>query len=151
MTEFWWDSNPPNPVGAPLNVQARWIEQSFYLFWKAGASVAINFMIRDNPFRPDVHAGYQAGIFFGNGDPKPALTAFRFPFVTERINKETLQAWGKAPVGGKLVIQRKQGKRWINAKKLTVGQGAVFVTKLKLRGKQQMRAKVAGNQSLVWK
>ena len=151
VTEFWWDSNPPNPVGAPLGVQARWIEQSLYLFWKAGASVAINFMIRDMNVRPNVHAGFQAGIFFGNGDPKPSYTAFRFPFVTERINKETLQAWGKAPVGGKLVIQRKQGGRWVSIKKLKVGQGAVFVTKLPLRGKQLLRAQVAGERSLVWK
>jgi hypothetical protein len=35
-------------VGAPLATQARWIEQSLYLFWKAGASTAINFEIRDS-------------------------------------------------------------------------------------------------------
>ena len=45
VTEFWWDSKPPNPVGAPLLTQARWIEQSMYLFWKAGASAAISFQI----------------------------------------------------------------------------------------------------------
>src|SRR5512143_2961893 len=47
VTEFWWDSNPPNPSGASLDVQARWIEQSLYLFWKAGANVAVNFEIGD--------------------------------------------------------------------------------------------------------
>ena len=150
VTEFWWDSNPPNPVGAPLAVQARWIEQSFYLFWKAGASAAINFTIQDTNFRPDVHAGYQAGIFFRDGPPKPSYTAFRFPFVAERINKQSLRIWGKAPVAGKLVVQRRQKGRWIAAKKFRVGQGAVFTGKLKLAGKQRLRAAVAGNQSLIW-
>ena len=150
-TEFWWDSKPPNPVGAPLAKQARWIEQTFYLFWKAGASVAINFQIVDANTRPDVHAGYQAGVFFIDGRAKPSLTAFRFPFVTERINKSTLRAWGKAPEAGKLKIQRKQGKRWKTVKKLKVGKGAVFLAKLRLRGKQQLRAVVGKSQSLVWK
>ena len=99
VTEFWWDSNPPNPVGAPLDVQAAWIEQSLYLFWKAGASAANNFQIGDTTDRPDVHAGFQSGVFFGNGQPKPALTAFRFPFVTERINNECCAPGAGLPRG----------------------------------------------------
>ena len=97
VTEFWWDSKPPNPVGAPLATQARWIEQSMYLFWKAGASAAISFQIADSTLRPDVHAGLQAGVYFNDGRPKPSLTAFSFPFVTDRINSRKLLAWGKAP------------------------------------------------------
>ncbi len=153
VTEFWWDSNPPNPVGAPLDVQARWIEESFYLFWKAGASVAINFMIRDTNFRPDVHAGYQAGVYFIDGSPKPALTAFRFPFVTERIDKETLQAWGKAPEGGTLSIQRQQGAGWVTIKELQISKGEVFLTELRSSGPfpaSALRATVGASQSLVW-
>ena len=151
VTEFWWDSNPPNPVGAKLATQARWIEQSMYLFWKAGASVAINFQIDDTADRPDVHAGFQSGIYFIDGRPKPSLTAFRFPFVTDRLNTKTLTAWGKAPASGKLLIQRQQGSRWITVKRLQVSKGGVFTTKLSLQGKQRLRATVAGQQSLVWK
>jgi hypothetical protein len=151
VTEFWWDSNPPNPSGAPLGVQARWIEESLYLFWKAGASAAINFIIRDTDERPTVRAGYQSAPFFIDGRPKPALTAFRFPFVTERINKQVLRAWGKAPAAGKLAIQRKQGGRWVAIRKIQVGKGDVFVARLRLRGKQLLRATVGGSQSLVWK
>jgi len=150
VTELWWDSNPPNPSGAPLGVQARWIEESLYLFWKAGASAAINFRLRDSSERPNVLAGFQAGVFFDDGRPKPSLTAFRFPFVTERLNKQLLRAWGKAPAAGKLAIQRKQGGRWVTIRKIQVGKGAVFVAKLRLRGKQRLRATVGGNQSLVW-
>jgi hypothetical protein len=150
VTEFWWDSNPPNPSGASLLTQARWIEQSMYLFWKAGASAAISFQIADSTLRPTVRAGLQAGIYFNNGQPKPSLTAFRFPFVTERIDKRTLRAWGKSPEAGKLKIQRKRGG-WKTVKKLNVGKGSVFSTKLKLSGKQKLRAVVAGNQSILWK
>jgi hypothetical protein len=151
VTEYWWDSNPPNPSGASLAVQARWVEQSLFLFWKAGANTAINFNIRDSDFRPTVRAGYQAGLFFDNGRPKPALTAFHFPFVTERINRAALLAWGKSPEAGKLIIQRQQKARWVPVKKLRVGKGAVFTTKLKLSGKQRLRAVVGSERSLVWK
>ena len=153
VTEFWWDSNPPNPVGAPLDVQAAWLEQSLYLFWKAGASAAINFAIRDSTLYPVTRNGYQSGLYFLDGSPKPALTAFRFPFVTERINGETLRAWGKAPAGGTLSIQRQQGAAWVTIKELQVSKGAVFDTELRSSGPfpaAALRATVGASQSLVW-
>jgi hypothetical protein len=151
VTELWWDSDPPNPAGAPLGVQARWIEESLYLFWKAGASAAINFRIRDASERPNVLAGFQSGVFFDDGRPKPSLTAIRFPFVTERINKQVLRAWGKAPEAGRLAIQRKQGGRFVTIRRIQVGKGDVFLAKLRLTGAQRLRAKVGASQSLVWK
>ena len=62
-----------------------------------------------------------------------------------------MEAWGKAPEAGKLRIQRQQGSRWVTVKKLGVGKGSVFVTKLRLRGKQGLRATVGSSQSVVWK
>jgi hypothetical protein len=146
VTEFWWDSNPPNPSGSPLNTQARWIEQSLYLFWKAGADTAINFTIRDATVFPTTRNGFQSGLYFLDGSSKPALTAFRFPFVTERLNTKTVRAWGKAPEAGQLLIKR--GSRTV--KKLQVGKGQVFLTKLRLKGKAQLRATVGNSTSLVW-
>jgi hypothetical protein len=164
VTEFWWDSNPPNPVGAPLDVQAAWLEHSLYLFWKAGASAAINFAIQDSTLYPVTRNGYQSGLYSLDGSPKPALIAFRFPFVTERINRETLRAWGKAPEGGTLSIQRQQGAGWVTIKTLQVSKGAVFLTGLRSSGKKRkkgkkpkkrfpaasLRATIGGSQSLVW-
>jgi hypothetical protein len=164
VTEFWWDSNPPNPVGAPLDVQAAWIEQSLYLFWKAGASAAINFEIQDSTLYPVTRNGYQSGLYSLGGSPKPALTAFRFPFVTERINKRAVRAWGRAPLGGTLSIQRQQGADWVTIKELQVSKGAVFLTELRSSGKKRkkgkkrrrpfpasaLRATVGASQSLAW-
>ena len=151
VTEFWWDSKPPNPVGAKLQLQPRWIEQSLYLFWKAGAAAAVNFQIADSSTRPNVHAGYQAGVYFQDGRPKPSLAAFKFPFVTNRTTRTKLEAWGKAPESGKLLIQRQQGSRWLTVKKLQVSKGGVFDTSLRLSGKQSLRATVGSSKSLVWK
>jgi hypothetical protein len=146
-TEMWFDV--ANRSTVPLE---RWLPQALHLLWKEGASVVINWTIRDVA-TGNVGTGVgpvRSGIFYADGRPKPAFTAFRFPFVTERLDKRRLLAWGKAPAGGKLVIQRRQRGRWIAARKLNVGQGAVFTAKLPLLGKQRLRAKVAGNQSVVW-
>ena len=151
-TELWWDSNPPNSAGAPLGLQARWIEQAMYLLWKQGASVVINLVIRDSTGGPfDQKGGAHSGIFFANGQPKPSYVAFRFPFVASKTKAGTLRAWGKAPAGGKLLIQAKRGGRWRVVRRLAVRSGAVFTAGLGLRGSQRLRAKVAGNKSLVWR
>jgi hypothetical protein len=150
VTEFWWDSNPPNSVGAPLATQARWIEQSLYLFWKAGASTAINYQIGDTNDLLNVRAGFQSGPYFIDGQPKPSLTAFRFPFVTERLDTQTLSAWGRAPEGGTLRIQQQQGSKWVTIKQLKVSKGAVFLTQLRSSGQTALRATVGASQSLVW-
>jgi hypothetical protein len=164
VTEFWWDSNPPNPVGAPLDVQAAWLEQSLYLFWKAGASAAINFTIQDSTLYPVTRNGYQSGLYSLDGSPKPALAAFRFPFVTERINRRAVRFWGKAPESGALQIQRQQGAAWVTIGQLQVSKGAVFDTTLRSSGKKRkkgkkrprpfpagtFRATVGASQSLPW-
>jgi hypothetical protein len=113
--------------------------------------VVINLRIRDATTGPlNARGGSQSGIFFADGQPKPAYSAFRFPFVTERIDKRILRAWGKAPAAGRLMIQRKQRGRWVAAKKIQVRRGSVFAVKLRLRGRQRLRAAVAGTRSLVW-
>jgi hypothetical protein len=152
-TEMWWDSNPPNSAGSPLARQARWIEQAMYLLWRDGASAVINLRIRDSGSGPQgVLSGAQSGLYFADGRAKPSAVAFSFPFVTDRLRRRgALRAWGKAPATGRLAIQRRARGRWVAVRKLRVRQGAVFAVKLRLRGKQRLRARVAGFHSLGWK
>jgi hypothetical protein len=151
-TEIWWDSNPPNRAGSPLRRQARWVEQSLYLLWRAGASAAVNLFIRDpSAVSSDLLDGYGSGIYFTNEQAKPSSIAFRFPFVADRRNKKTLVVWGKAPAAGTLSIQRRARHRWVNARRLKVKRGAVFAVRLRLEGSQTLRGRVAGVRSLVWK
>jgi hypothetical protein len=151
VTEFWWDTKPPNPVGAPPLTQARWIAQTLYLYWKAGADTAINFQIRDSTEYPNTHNGFQSGLYFLDGSAKPGLTAFRFPFVTDRVDETTLRAWGRSPEAGQLRIQRQEGPRWKTVKRLQVDKGAVFLTRLRLSGNQRLRATAGASTSIVWR
>ena len=51
----------------------------------------------DAPPIPSYGATYQAGLYYLNGAAKPAARAFRFPFVTKRVNRGHVYAWGRAP------------------------------------------------------
>jgi hypothetical protein len=145
-------SNPPNPTGVRPKKHARWLEKSLYLLWKQGASVVVNLQIRDVAYNPrHVPSGqFTTGIYFHSGKPKPALRAWRFPFVTHRKSKRRVSAWGKAPQGGKLRIQQKRHGHWRTRKRITVRAGEVFRPSFRLRGRGTLRAQVGKTKSLSW-
>jgi hypothetical protein len=153
VTESYWYSNPPTDGGLPLGVQARYIEQALYLWWRAGAQVVINFLIRDAP-NPGgstaVPPTFGTGVFFQDGTPKPAYDAFRFPFVADRQRKNKVLAWGKAPASGQLEIQLQQPDGWQTVKTLSVNDGAVFTASLRIQGAATVRAVVGSDASLPW-
>jgi hypothetical protein len=151
VTELWWDSNPPDPSGVPLKRQARWLEQSLYLLHKQGAAAVLYFRLQDTgAANPQATRTESAGLLFADGAPKPAYTAFRFPFVTERKTKRRIVAWGRPPAAGKLTIQRRTRQGWRKVKSVQVGAGETFKTQIKGKGRLRLRASVAGERSLVW-
>jgi hypothetical protein len=150
-TEISWDSSPPDPKGVPVATQARYLEQALYVLWRQGIRTILWFQIRDSPPFPDYASSYQAGIYYLAGVPKPSATAYRFPFVADRLNRNRLTVWGKAPSGGKLTIERLKSKgRWQRLKRITVRRGQVFTTTLTLRGGVRLRARLGTSTSLTW-
>ena len=105
VTEFAWDTNPPDPKGVPERLHARWVAEALYRMWNQGVSLVTWFMLRDQPFTPSTP--FQAGLYFRGEDgvasdkPKMALTAFRFPFVAFRQPAEKSVMYG-AVSGGAL-------------------------------------------------
>jgi hypothetical protein len=152
-TEMWWETDPPDPLqGISPRLQARWLEQSIYLLWKQGARVVIYQGVRDTAYHPDVFDELSgSGIYFEDGSAKPALTAFRFPFVVSRAKGQKLIAWGRVPVGGRLVIKSRVGHRWRRVRSLTLHAGAVFKAKLPQGAGRRLRATIGGERSLVWR
>jgi hypothetical protein len=153
VTEYWWESFPDGFRDgiAGLKDHGLWIEEALYLFWKAGVDTAVYYTLQDSPFDPDdPGATLQAGLFNVDGDPKPAAQGFTFPFVTERSSKRKVKAWGKAPASGKLKIERKSGNGWSKIDSVNVKAGKVFTANLSFKGKEKLRATVAGQESLTW-
>lgn len=148
VTEFSYESNPPNRQGVSLATQARWLEQSFYVFAHEGVSTVLWYLVRDQP--PPYSSDYASGVYFYNGKPKPSYTAFRFPFVVMPAGKR-VQMWGITPVSGTVQVQHRIGGSWRTVAALHGGAGKIFFKDASNLSKGQYRATVAGQKSLVWK
>jgi len=149
VTEFGYDSNPPNPSAVSTATQAKWLEEGFYVFWHEGASVAMWYLVRDQT--PPYDLNYFSGVYFRNGTPKPSFTAYSFPFVIMATTGKQAQAWGIAPVGGTVKVQLKGSHGWKTIKVLHAGAGKVFDFTSSSLAHGHYRATVSGQSSLVWK
>jgi hypothetical protein len=149
-TEISWDTNPPDPNGVPTQTQARWLEQALFILWRQGVSTVLCLQIRDSPPIPSYAATYQGGLYYLGGAAKPAATAFRFPFVINRLTRSRLQAWGRSPSTGKLTIEERRSGRWVAVSRLSLRAGQVFSTTLRLTGSATLRARTASDTSLSW-
>ena len=110
VTEFSWDTNPPDPKAVPIALQTRWVSEGLYDMWKAGVSLVIWYSLEDEPLATSY---YQSGLFFVNGKPKPSLQAFRFPFVAYPSSKG-VDVWGRTPSSrrGSVSVEQKVGSAW---------------------------------------
>ena len=151
VTEFSYDSSPPNPTGVSLATQARWLEEAFYLFWKQGVSTVVWYNVRDQApvYDQATQNDYFSGVYYYNGGPKPSLEAFRFPFVVWP-NGRVATVWGLSPRAGSLSVQRQKGRSWKTLFRLHVSAGAVFVRSISPSLHGKFRAVVNGEKSLVW-
>jgi hypothetical protein len=151
VTEFWYDSNPPDPTGVPIDQQARWYEQDLYLFWKQGAEAAIALQLRDAPEGKSYASTYQSGAYFLDGSPKPAATAFRFPFVARRTSPFEVGAWGIAPRAGQVKVQAYRDGTWKTLATITAkGLGHPFTGEFKLFRFAKLRGVIGNQASLAW-
>ncbi|HET6864311.1 MAG TPA: hypothetical protein VFH80_00230 [Solirubrobacteraceae bacterium] len=149
-TEISWDSSPPDPDGVPVAEQARWLEQALYVLWRQGVSTVLWLQIVDSPPVPNYGSTYQAGLYYLTGAPKPAAQAYRFPFVTRRLNHGHIQAWLRAPRGGELVIQEQRRGRWAVLRRMLVRTDQVVQAVLPVRGRAVLRAQADPDTSLPW-
>ncbi len=150
VTEISWDSSPPDPNGVPVTEQARWLEQSLYVLWRQGVNTVLWLQIVDSPPIPSYGSTYQAGLYYLSGAPKPAAEAYRFPFVTRRLTRGQIQAWGRAPRAGRLAIEEQRHGHWVVLRRLIVHTGQVFGAVLPVRGRAVLRAQADPDTSLAW-
>jgi hypothetical protein len=116
VTEFSWDTNPPDPHGVPITTQARWTSEALWQCWRNGIDLVTWWTLRDQPYPS---SPLQSGLYFrgssiGQDRPKPTLTAFRFPFVAfPRGN--SVYVWGRTPDSRPhdVTIEAKAGTSWV--------------------------------------
>jgi hypothetical protein len=131
VTEFSWDSSPPDPKGVPLRLQQRWVAEALYRAWLAGIKVFTWYSLRDDPIQSSPQ---QAGLYFdcpqgiACDTPKPMARAFRFPFVAYRTSGHKALLWGRTPTGapGAVQIQWRQRQTWRSLTTLRTDGDGIF-------------------------
>jgi hypothetical protein len=154
VTEFSWDTSPPDPTAVPVALQARWVAEALYQMWHSGVSLVSWLQLRDEPYPSDSLQGglYYSGQTLAGDRPKPALTAFRFPLVAFARSSGVF-LWGRAPAGSvrQVAVERKQlNQPWRRLTTVTAGGDGVFhaVVKVKTGKGDLFRARAGGSLSL---
>ena len=155
VTEFAWFSNPPGlansgrELGEPFPRHAAYLSETAYRLWSQGFSALLWYGLEDlNDFPSGLYSGRAE-----SAQPKPALTAFKFPFYADASGSRVL-VWGLVSRGGKskVRIEKKSGSRWKRVADLTSdSQGMVYKRLKGGRGTYRARAlsgQKAGLESL---
>jgi hypothetical protein len=126
VTEFSWDSNPPDPNGVPTDLLDRWVPQALYAMWRNGVSLVTWFSLDDQPLKDGI---YQSGLHFPDGKPKSYLVGFRFPVVAfPRGNG--FSVWGRTPTGTGATVTIEQrsatGGAWRRVASLRADASGIF-------------------------
>jgi hypothetical protein len=141
VTEFSWDSRPPDPGGLRWRIHARWAAEAIYRAWHAGVTTFFWLGLRDRavPAGTPSYLIEQSGLYLrgptlAQDRPKRVLRAFRFPFVAFRSRKG-IRVWGRTPSSGpgKVKIQVGRGKRWRRIAVLRADRNGIFGKVLRTR------------------
>lgn len=150
VTEFSWDSKPPDPKGVPVSYLERWVPEALYTMWKAGVSDVTWFHLVDQPLSTSY---FQSGLYFqrrgGIGKIKPYATGFRFPFVAYPRNGGIF-VWGRTPTSraGRVAIRQKVTGRWHRVGTLHANRFGIFTGTVRRLGSGRLQAKLQpGNET----
>jgi hypothetical protein len=119
LTEYAYQTNPPDRFGVSPELQARYIgEAARRVYTASRVDMLIHYLYRDEP-NP---ARWQSGLETIDGRPKPALYATMFPLAQVSRRGDRVTVWGQVRPGEgrqRYVLQQRVSGRWVN-----VGQSA---------------------------
>jgi hypothetical protein len=150
VTEVGYNTDPPNPQGVPMQQDVRWVAQTLALLWRQGVSLITWNTIVDEPPQPSYADTSQAGFYLLDGQPKLSLSEFEFPLSAWRADQAEVEVWGRAPVGGLLAIQRRDGAVWRTIAERHVNSHSTFLTHLVHTGPLTLRGVISEQASLAF-
>lgn len=159
VTEFGWDSNPPDPIAVRVKLHARWVAEALYRMWRNDVSLAVWFQLRDIPdTRTDWGSIGQGGLFYKTTDlyanerAKPAARAFRFPFVA-LPGARALTVWGRTPDSRshEVAIERRGSGRWIAVATVRANRYGIFRLRPRVLNGRVLRARIGQTASLPFR
>lgn len=143
VTEFAWDSNPPDPRGLPMKILTQWTAEALHEAWANGVTHFFWYSLRDSPMTGQ-EGVVQAGLYFRGADlaadqPKEVLVSFRFPFVAFAKKPQGkkvpggLEYWGRTPSNGPgtVVLEAFRGGGWKRLARVKADKVGIFHGTLK--------------------
>ncbi|WP_272477822.1 hypothetical protein [Baekduia alba] len=143
LTELGYQTSPPDPYdGIPPARQSRWLQEAAYIAWRdPRVRTLVQYEWQDEPVKSvgsgrKKYAGWQSGLLFSNGRPKPALAGFQHPFVADVATRAPLvRFWGQVRPGRfhAVALQRASPTgAWVTVAKLRTDVHGTFVKTLDL-------------------
>ena len=95
LTEFGIQSTPDLQQGVSLKQQVQYRAISERIAWNNPRVVAFSqYLLTDSePTGPKQYGGFESGLRFSDGKPKPSLKAFRLPLAVKRTGSR-VSIWG---------------------------------------------------------
>jgi hypothetical protein len=149
ITEFSWDSKPPDPGGVPMGLLTRWVSEALYRMWSAGVTLCVWYRLADQPYP---RGAYQSGFYYdartvARQKAKPTLQAFRFPFVAFPAGGR-VSVWGRTPdSAAHTVVVEQRGSGWRAVGTLHANANGIFTGVLRASGKGPLRATIGTDAS----
>jgi hypothetical protein len=145
VTEFSWDTRPPDRWGVPTPLHARWVAEGLYRMWRSDVTTVTWFLTKDEPV---TRTPYQSGLYFADGRPKLAWQAFRFPVVAFPVGRR-VYVWGRTPWGqpGRVIVQQKTSRRWRTVAAASTNGYGIFSRRLRIARRGFVRARLAGGSA----
>ena len=149
FTEFGYQTSPPDhAAGITVARQAQWLQTAAFIAWRNPRIRSVtHYQWEDEPVRwrgPGLlaYAGWQSGLLYVNGRPKPALSAFTAPLVVERAARAPdARLWGQVRPGGThaVTIERLTGGAWQPVTTLRTAEDGSFRDTLAVRMGDRLR------------
>jgi hypothetical protein len=161
LTEFGYNTSPPNPAGVSLRRQAAYLDHAEFLATEnREVRTHTQFLLVDDAPRPGrngVTVGYgatfQTGLLFLDGKPKPSFAAYKLPVHLPRASVRrgrTLRVWGLVRPARRIgkrqrvVVELRVGGRTRTLRTLTTRPGRGLVD-------ARVRIPASGSLRLRWR
>jgi hypothetical protein len=102
VTEFGFQSSPPNPFGDALSLprQAAAINEADRLFF---GDPRIRSVAQYELYDVGDPGEFNTGLRFADGEAKPSLAAYRMPLVVTKLASDRVEVWGQVrPATGRV-------------------------------------------------
>ncbi|MBE2315126.1 cellulase family glycosylhydrolase [Solirubrobacter sp. CPCC 204708] len=142
LTEYGYETSPPDPAsGVSTALQTKYLQQAAYIAWATKRVRGLSFyQWGDEPVRnlgsgTKRYSGWQTGLLYNDGQPKPVLSVMPAPFVIDQApGARSAVLWGhvRGEAQGQvtIMVRPKGSSEFTDVQTLNIGADGVWSRKL---------------------